>query len=156
MADVKKTVSTLVFDPHRVVVLLVKKRRPSWLEGKWTAVGGHQEPDELPAQAATRELEEETGYLVEDVTPFASVKRGENVCTMFAATLMWPGPPQQKTDEEVKIWELSQVLNGNPDDFSDDLRWLIEMALAALRGREKNEKGIMTFLDITVGRMVRY
>lgn len=150
MSEVKKYVSSLIFDPHHASVLLVKKRRPAWLEGLWTAVGGGQEDWEVSPVAAFRELEEETGFKVEALTPFACVRREGSICTMFAGELFWPDTPQRRTDEEVKIWALGRVLNGNPAHFSTDLPWLIEMALAALRARRDYEPP-PPFLDVTVG-----
>lgn len=37
--------------------------------GKWLPPGGHIEPDELPDQAAVREVEEESGLVVELIGP---------------------------------------------------------------------------------------
>lgn len=151
MSDFKTYVSSLIFDPHHASVLLVKKKRPSWLAGKWTAVGGEQEDNESPRAAAYRELEEETGFKVEGLIPFAYVRRHESICTMLAGEMNWPGPPQQKTDEQVKIWELEHIRYGNFTRFSDDLLWLIEIALATLRGMRNAQNP--DFLDITIDNL---
>ncbi len=71
---------------------------------------------------------------------------------MFAAEFLWPHPPTQRTDEEVKIWDLEQVQNDNPKKFSNDLRWLIEMALDALRERREGLPVDMMDIHIRYGR----
>lgn len=43
-------------------VLFVLKNRPVWQAGRLNLPGGKIEPNETPAEAAVRELKEETGY----------------------------------------------------------------------------------------------
>ncbi|MFN0096879.1 MAG: NUDIX hydrolase [Dehalococcoidia bacterium] len=45
--------------------ILVMKRSGGFASGGWFLPGGHVEPGERPAQAAARELREETGIVVE-------------------------------------------------------------------------------------------
>jgi 8-oxo-dGTP pyrophosphatase MutT (NUDIX family) len=51
------TASMVVIDPHTASVLLVHHNAT----GKWLFPGGHVDPDETPAEAALREVREETG-----------------------------------------------------------------------------------------------
>lgn len=51
---------------HEPMVLLVLKKRPSWMEGRLNLVGGKVEKGETPQQAALRELKEESGFEVKD------------------------------------------------------------------------------------------
>ncbi len=53
------TVATFVVDERRVLLLWHRKIR------KWLPPGGHVEPNELPDEAAVREVREETGLVVE-------------------------------------------------------------------------------------------
>lgn len=52
---------TFLFTPDMKQVWLIEKNRPSWQAGCLNGIGGKIEKDELPPQAATRELKEETG-----------------------------------------------------------------------------------------------
>ncbi|KAB2898109.1 MAG: NUDIX domain-containing protein [Dokdonella sp.] len=45
--------------------MLVLRRHSTWLDGVWSYVAGHIEPGETGAQAARRELAEETGLVAE-------------------------------------------------------------------------------------------
>lgn len=49
-------------------VLLVKRAAKLLEGGKWGLVGGYVERDETTAEAAAREVLEETGYTVKDIT----------------------------------------------------------------------------------------
>lgn len=53
------TVAVFVVDAGRVLLHLHRKL------GKWLPPGGHIEPDELPDEAALREVEEESGLVIE-------------------------------------------------------------------------------------------
>lgn len=49
--------------------ILLAKRAPHLLEGgKWGLIGGYMERDETISQAVQREIHEETGYEVHDIT----------------------------------------------------------------------------------------
>lgn len=55
------TVSSYVVDVEREAMLLVYHRKMQ----KWLPPGGHLEPDEIPEEAAKREVLEETGLEIE-------------------------------------------------------------------------------------------
>ena len=57
------TASAIVFDDHDRVLLVHHKK-----VGRWLYPGGHIDPDEDPAQAAQREVLEETGIRTRVVT----------------------------------------------------------------------------------------
>jgi 8-oxo-dGTP pyrophosphatase MutT (NUDIX family) len=62
-------------DMHgRVLVQLREPDKPSG--GMRGLVGGHIEPGEPPEDAARREVREETGFAVGDLTPFSHVIAG--------------------------------------------------------------------------------
>lgn len=56
------TVDILVTDGQRRVLLVERGKEP--FKGKLALPGGHIEPEESPAEAAVRELREETGLVV--------------------------------------------------------------------------------------------
>jgi 8-oxo-dGTP pyrophosphatase MutT (NUDIX family) len=65
----------VLHDTHgRVLVQLREPEKPSG--GMWGLVGGHIDPGEPPEDAARREVREETGFAVGDLTPFGHVVAG--------------------------------------------------------------------------------
>lgn len=58
----KRYVIVYVANPFREdKILLVTKDKPEWQKGKLNLLGGKVEDDEIPAEAAIRELKEESG-----------------------------------------------------------------------------------------------
>ncbi len=91
-------------------ILLVKRAARLLEGGKWGLAGGFAERDETMAQAATREVLEETGWQIKDLTlirvidnPERPHEDRENVVFVYFATAT------QKT--------------GEPDNESDEQRW---------------------------------
>jgi 8-oxo-dGTP pyrophosphatase MutT (NUDIX family) len=65
----------VLHDEHgRVLVQLREPDKP--YGGMWGLVGGHIEPGETPEDAARREVREETGFAVGELTPFGHVIAG--------------------------------------------------------------------------------
>jgi mutator protein MutT len=75
----------VVRDQNHRVLLVRRGRAPS--EGLWSLPGGRVEPGESPAQAARREVREETGLDVEVGALLASVELGPYLVHDFAATV---------------------------------------------------------------------
>ena len=50
-------------------ILLLRRFQTGFMDGHWSLPGGHVEPGELPAEAAVRECQEETGVKVATPTP---------------------------------------------------------------------------------------
>lgn len=74
------TATVYVINDGRVLLHMHKKYNT------WFAVGGHLEPDELPHEAALREVKEETGLdveLVGDITHTRDIGRVERVTQPF-------------------------------------------------------------------------
>lgn len=62
------TVDVLVLDDNKILLV---KRAPNLLEGgKWGLVGGYVDRDETLKEAIKREIMEETGYKVQNITFF--------------------------------------------------------------------------------------
>jgi len=135
-----KYASTLAFSEDLRKVALVKKNRPSWLAGKWNAIGGNIEHGEIPVAAAMRELAEEAGLYVDNyqrMLPFARIEwAGQAACQMYATIVPNIDFARTKTDETVMVWTVS-TLPAYYCDLSDDLCALVEMARMALRSPSK-------------------
>lgn len=58
---------TICFLKKGDYILLLNREKPQWM-GAWNGVGGKIEQDETPLAGALREIKEETGITVEDIT----------------------------------------------------------------------------------------
>ena len=101
-------VDTLVFKDSKL--LMVKRAARMLQGGKWGLVGGYADRDETLVQAARREIMEETGWQVGDLTLLAVVDN----------------PNRPKEDRQniafVYFCEATEK-TGEPDDESDEQKW---------------------------------
>ena len=86
-------------------VILIRKNRPSYLEGKLNGVGGKIEPGESHKSAMIREFKEETGVQFEEWTYLKSfiVRDGLPVHTFYGVGNV--DSCKSPTDE--KIWKMN-------------------------------------------------
>jgi 8-oxo-dGTP pyrophosphatase MutT (NUDIX family) len=128
---VRPTARVVLLD-DRDRVLLMKGRLPSRPdgEGAWFTIGGGVEPGETMAQAAAREITEETGWLEFELGPV--LWRREGVMRLSQPTLL--------REEYV----LARCQGGDPDrsgwhphehDLIDDIRWWDRLELLATTDR---------------------
>jgi 8-oxo-dGTP pyrophosphatase MutT (NUDIX family) len=131
-----KYAATLAFSEDLRKVALIQKKRPQFLAGKWTVIGGNVESGEMPVNAAMRELGEEAGLYVADyhqMAPFACIEwRGQSACQMYATVVPNVDFAQTKTDERVMVWDVA-TLPAYQSGLSEDLCALVELAKMALR-----------------------
>jgi 8-oxo-dGTP diphosphatase len=122
--------------------ILLVKRAPQLLEGgKWGLVGGFVDRDETIRQAAVREIREETGYEVTDITLFRIIDKpdraGEDRQNIAFVHLCVAG---EKT--------------GTPDWESTEVRWF---PLSALPEEEEfafdHYSNIRLYRDYLAGRI---
>lgn len=141
-------------------VLLVRKAKPRWQEGKYTGPGGSIEAGETDAQAIAREMEEESAGVLKiapeawrhfatlegdevynppnDLAP--GVKPGfqvEMFCTYADLAAMHRAEADtRETIEPLRVMTLVDVLTaeGGPGAPLPNVAWLIGMALGESRG----------------------
>lgn len=101
-------VDTLVFRDHRL--LMVKRAARLSEAGKWGLVGGYVDRDETLIKAARREILEETGWQVGELTLLAIVDN--------------PNRPKEDRQNIAFVYFCKAVeKTGEPDDESDEQRW---------------------------------
>lgn len=137
----KQYVLGFCFGPLLTTVVLIRKTRPAWQEGRLNGVGGRVEEGETPAEAMAREFREEAG----DDEPlawmqFGRLSGGGWEVHLFHARFPRVPTPYNRTDEgEVSAHHVGVVLRGGTSKGAaplPNLRYLIPMALNRLRGED--------------------
>ncbi len=101
-------VDTLVLQDNKI--LLVKRTAKLLEGGKWGVIGGFMERDETISQAAEREIHEETGWKVKDMTLLTIVDRPER-------------PQEDRQNISFVYFCTATEKTGEPDWESDDQQW---------------------------------
>jgi ADP-ribose pyrophosphatase YjhB (NUDIX family) len=98
-------VGAVVVDHDR---LLVVRRRNAPFQGRWSVPGGRVEHGELLAEAAVRELREETGLegVCGRLIDWAELIEGEHHCVVFdfEVTVIGEGEPRAGDDAAEVRW----------------------------------------------------
>jgi 8-oxo-dGTP pyrophosphatase MutT (NUDIX family) len=131
MTPITRDFTVAVFVVHNDHVLLHPHRKL----GIWLPPGGHIEPHELPDEAALREVEEESGLIVELVGG-------------YGVEIHDPGAPRQLVRPEgIQLEDISpghqhidliyyaRPVDASPDELPpliDDMRWLQEEDFATI------------------------
>ena len=103
-------------------VLLAERTRRQVAAGFWELPGGKIEPGETPAQAAARELQEETGLTPEGVTPWLSYEHqfpSKRLRLHFFRTRGWQGSPHGREGQRL-AWVDPRVPHVGPILQSND------------------------------------
>lgn len=85
------------------VLLLQRSPGMEWMPGRWNLPGGHVEAGETSAQAAARELFEETGLVAQALAPFCRARHGKYVVDVFYAT-RWAGRVRLNPENTQHVW----------------------------------------------------
>ncbi len=101
-------VDTLVLQNNKI--LLVKRTAKLLEGGKWGLVGGFVDRDETTSQAAEREIHEETGWNVKDVTLLTIVDRPDR-------------PNEDRQNISFVYFCTATEKTGEADWESDDQQW---------------------------------
>ncbi len=104
-------------------VVLIEKRRPSWMHGYFNCPGGNVERGETPMAAVRREFLEETGLDIKKWKEYALLKVQDGSVRFFVAHSK--GTVRSMTDEKVAWCPLKKL----PKKIMSDLRWLLPLAL---------------------------
>lgn len=91
-------------------ILLVKRASKLLEGGKWALVGGFVDRDETIKEAVTREIMEETGYMVEGITLLRIVDVPDR-------------PAEDRQNISFVHFCTAKEKVGTPDNESDEQRW---------------------------------
>lgn len=119
----------IYFDTTLNNVALILKNRPDWQKGRYNAMGGHIEKDELPIDCVIREFGEECGIDTnkQDWLHIGCINN-ENSYKVEVFTAIQKeshGHTQTLTDEEVCWFDVNRL----PENIISNLKWLIPYAL---------------------------
>lgn len=121
-------------DNHKVIV--VKKRKPDFMAGKYNGVGGKMMDDEIASAAMLREWREETnGFKVYGWREFATITRPSAVVYCFAAKAAEPLvnlPNINDIGEPLDVIDWESVA---AEDFFDTVLALLNLASLSLKSR---------------------
>ena len=126
----KQQVCGFLFGTDFRRVVLVRKKRPDWQEGKLNGVGGQVKEGEDPLQAMRREFEEETGLPVPGWSSYCDLRVADYTSVHFFVAYL-PDTILDKvkttTDEWIHPWHVNSALLR--EDIVPNIRWLIPMAI---------------------------
>ena len=115
-----------MFNPAENAVLLIRKRRPLWQEGKLNGIGGRIEEGETPEGAMRRECVEEVGIDCDTWNHFCVLSDARNWRIHFLSAVGPIMAASKMTDEEPEVVSAFAL----PFDVVPNLKWLIPMALS--------------------------
>lgn len=130
-------------------LVLIKKKRPSWMNGFLNGIGGSVESEESPRAAMIREFKEETGVLVKNWSYFGVLTNETDGARihLFTAINKKAVNVRQTTDEEVGIFFAKTFIRSFLESGAllPSNSYLINMAVCSLK------KGIHSkFFDISI------
>lgn len=126
----KHYVLIFVFNNDFTRVLLVRKKRPDWMNGKWNGIGGKIEENETPQNAALREMDEEIGNVKFDLRHILTFTcPGGTVYTFRAISPYRSIKWDQKEDETIREWDTYDL----PNKMMNNLTWLIPLCWADIQ-----------------------
>jgi 8-oxo-dGTP diphosphatase len=142
---IKEYVVTFLFTTNMNEVWMVEKQKPDWQKGCLNGIGGKIEKDELPIEAAIRELKEEAGVDKMNLWELGYMFGTNNDSSGFKVWVF-----TGVTDLELKTMETEQILLKNINEIKDfahieNVPMLIEACLYKLKGHSHFSRLIMEY-----------
>jgi ADP-ribose pyrophosphatase YjhB (NUDIX family) len=119
-----------LFDTDMRHLVLIRKNRPTWMVGKWNALGGCLEEGEGFCGAVVRECEEESGIRTEESewTEFAGIKGdGFRVVCFYATTKEIMNADGHTSEDERAV--VCSVSGLSELQLVPDVQWLAHAAI---------------------------
>lgn len=141
MIEVPTYVVGFLFDELMEHVVLLRKNKPAWQEGRLNGPGGKVEFGELDDEAMIREYHEETGILHRDWYRFCRL----NDIRKYSVQFFFGRAPWEiievasdpNRSEAVGVFRVADL--GKRPDILPNLTWLIPMALTIAKGLDSIE-----------------
>lgn len=137
-------VLALLFTPDGERVVLMRRTRPAWQAGRVNALGGKLIDGETPAEAARREVLEETGVDVPALEWEEFLVWEDAMYRMHVVRAFCAQAERARTveDQEVFLAPVSSL----PGNVIDNLRWVVPLArdrdvAVPVRVRSRNPEG---------------
>jgi len=118
-------IDTLVLKENKI--LLVKRVKQLLEGGKWGVIGGFVEPNETLKESVAREVHEETGYNVENITLLTVIDRPDrphedrqNISFVFFCTATNKDGEKDWESEEVRWFSLDELPSADQLAFDHD------------------------------------
>lgn len=129
--DLKKNVVAIIVNNDNKILLLKRSDYPDqWMPSKWSLVGGAIDKGETPEKACKREVEEETGLVVDKFADSFSIKRHQDsIENVFIAK--YDGEP---TDINLNDENISYGWYSVPEmNYLDTVPHLVEYIVLAFK-----------------------
>lgn len=138
----KHYVLGLVFNKDTSRILLIKKKRPTWMEGFWNGIGGKIEDNETPKSAMDREMLEEIGQYYKNTHVMTFTCPGGTVYVFKAICNTEDIIYKQIEDEILKTTPINDMLT----PYMTNLKWIIPLSLSSVQFPiiiQQNEIGVL-------------
>lgn len=136
----KKYCCGFMFNDDYSEVLLIRKNKPEWQQGKLNGIGGKLEEGETYRCAMVREFAEETGVYTEiDAWSHVCDLSGDDWCVSFWWSTGDLSVAKSMTDEQVCLEKTRNL----PSNIIPNLKWLIPLAMDRTTDNDKIDKGIL-------------
>ena len=128
-------VTLAISEDCRQVAVIKKSRGPKAVVGRYNFPGGHVEAGETLAEAAARELCEETGLVAEAWTLVPLAKKTiPDVCEVYSYVAVVPDIHQARTmtDEEITVMDIGALMHDcvlNRQSYSADFLVLLALTV---------------------------
>jgi 8-oxo-dGTP diphosphatase len=111
---------------------VVLKSKPKWQAGRFNAIGGKIENNELPYTAMIREFKEETGVFIDKWRKFCVLGDNNNAFfKLHCYVTMVESLDNLRTmeEEQIMVFPVDKLLSMDDTQIIPNLKWLIPMAL---------------------------